>query len=677
MLKSLRDSWLRIDARSLGLFRVLFGVVLLWDWARRYRWIKEFYSNDGVLPNHNHIFLLHEHTRVWSALHAFSSPGEATFAFWVIFVVYVFFLVGFHTRAFQALALVCMVSLTGRNILMENAGNYAAIALLAFTLFLPLGTRFSLDAMRRSLDARDETDGDALNAPPETDEEHAAKRGWGWSPTSIAALGLLIQICIVYAAHAYQREGSWLDGTALGYALASDLRVSHIGAAARSLPPGLLSAWTYALRYAEVLVPALVLFPALPRIGRFTRTAAIALAVFYGLSFAALFEYGLFGGSLVAAAALFVPPESWRARLAPVKSRTITVIYDADCGVCLWICRMLRRLDLRGHIAFQGNDSLANLVVRDGATFTTEEVPAAVTPELVLDSVVVVDADRRVITRGAAVAAALRALPLGFLLAGPMRLPGVSSLLDVAYDFVAARRQGLSVAMGKEACGVPIPPAEPQPAGEADEMDDPEYVAPATRAARVLSGGVREIAAAVLLLSVVAQTGHANPVPAVLTLNKPLAALAQWPRMIGRWDVFAPEPSRDAEVFVVDAQTRSGVSVDPLTGVEPVFDPAEHGPLFLGPLWADYLTRVHEHEWAEFQRAFRDYLGKGGPRWENPLGDLGIAGFDAYWSTASGSKDDEPAREKLFSFSRGGKTGGGAVKLPIAPGHAPIRPFAH
>ena len=108
--------------------------------------------------------------------------------------------------------------------------------------------------------------------------------------------------------------------------------------------------------------------------------------------------------------------------------------------------------------------------------------------------------------------------------------------------------------------------------------------------------------------------------------------------------------------------------------MEPVFEPAEHGPLFLGPLWAEYLTRVHEHEWAEFQRAFRDYLGKGGPRWENPLGDNGIAGFDAYWSTATASKDDEPAREKLFSFSRGGKIGSGAMKLPIAPGHAPIRP---
>ena len=38
----------------------------------RWRYIKDFYSNEGVLPNHNHIFLLHDQTRVWSALHAFS-----------------------------------------------------------------------------------------------------------------------------------------------------------------------------------------------------------------------------------------------------------------------------------------------------------------------------------------------------------------------------------------------------------------------------------------------------------------------------------------------------------------------------------------------------------------------------------------------------------------------------
>jgi len=59
-LRWLSNRYLRIDPRSLGLFRVLFGFVLLGDLCRRWQWLPAFYSNDGVLPNHNHLFNLRE-----------------------------------------------------------------------------------------------------------------------------------------------------------------------------------------------------------------------------------------------------------------------------------------------------------------------------------------------------------------------------------------------------------------------------------------------------------------------------------------------------------------------------------------------------------------------------------------------------------------------------------------
>ena len=126
-MKALRDHYLRADARSLGLFRVAFGLVLVCDLFGRWRWLRDFYSNEGVLPNHNHLFNLRETGQVWSFLHAFSSPGENAFAFACILLVYALFFVGWATRVFHVLALVCLVSLTGRNILLENAGNYAGV----------------------------------------------------------------------------------------------------------------------------------------------------------------------------------------------------------------------------------------------------------------------------------------------------------------------------------------------------------------------------------------------------------------------------------------------------------------------------------------------------------------------------------------------------------------------
>src|SRR5580700_80973 len=129
--KELRDHWLRIDSRSLGLFRLAMGLVLFSDLFRRARYLKEFYSNDGVLPNHNHLFNLRETGHVWSLLHACSSIGENQTAFC--------FILGWHTRVFHVVSLVWLVSLDARNVLLENPGAYAAIALLAFTVFLPLG----------------------------------------------------------------------------------------------------------------------------------------------------------------------------------------------------------------------------------------------------------------------------------------------------------------------------------------------------------------------------------------------------------------------------------------------------------------------------------------------------------------------------------------------------------
>ncbi len=671
MLKSLRDTFVRIDPRSLGLFRIAMGVVLLVDWVQRKRWIKEFYSNEGVLPNHNHLFLLlgsgHEHTRVWSALHAFSSPGESAFAFYVILFVYLMFVVGYRTRVFHALALVCLVSLSARNILLENSGNYIAIALLAFTLFLPLGSRFSADALRRSMEDVDEKDADALNGRAEpTEAAIAAARSPGWSPVSIAALATLLQIAFVYAVSAYQRTGAWLDGTALHYALNGDLFVTQIGVHARSFPPAILVGWTRLLRAAELGIPVFIFLPVATRYARFV---AVALSIVYGVSFGLLFDVGLYGWALAAAALLLVPAAAWDARLRPDPKRAVTLIYDADCGVCLWICRVLKRLDLRGHLAFQGNDALDALQVHGYRQRASTELPAEITDTLVLDTVVAVDAERRVMTRGRAAAAAIGALPLGFLVAWPMRIPGISQLVDVLYDFVAARRQRISVLMGKDACGIPL---EPGAAPDAAEEIDPEEVPAATRALRVLTGGSREIAALLMLLAMFVQTSQANLVPHVAQ-SQMLAAIAQWPRMMARWNVFVPEPLHDDSLMVIDAQTRDGRSVDTLTGLPPDFDLATARGLDLGQLWGDYLVAIHEKENIEFQRAFRDYLGKGGPRWDSPIGDSGLSGFDAYWVTEAipppGQARDpqKEKRDKLFSYSRGGKMG----DRPFPPQNAP------
>ncbi|APR83578.1 Hypothetical protein A7982_08927 [Minicystis rosea] len=660
MAKALRDHYFRIDARSLGLFRLSFGAVLLWDLFRRWRWAKELYSNDGVLPNHNHLFNLRDKEQVWSLLHSISSPGEADAAFCVILFCYLCFFIGWKTRAFHVVSLVCLVSLTGRNILLEGVGNYVAIALLAFTAFLPLGSRLSLDAVKASMADRDEKNARDLNdrRRPSDDAIDAARRP-GWSPASLAAFAVLVQIAVIYLAAALQQKSEgWRDGSGLYHALNVERWVSAAGASARgALGPGLLSIWTRLFRAAEWAVPVLVFVPVAPRV---TRGLAVGLALFHALTVGIFFSHGLYGWSLAAASLLLIPTATWSAVVDhPIARRTRTVVYDADCGVCLWLMRLLTRLDWRGNLTCQGNDDLEGLNRRKDGAVVRVEMPKEITAELVQNTVVVVDPEGRVHTRGRAVAEVVQALPLGFTVAWILRLPVISSLLDVFYDFVAARRMRISVAMGKEACGIP------GLSGDAPVELDPSHLdapAPAVRLAHRITGTLRDLAVAVVLAGMLAQTAHENPIGWSMPQPRWLASVATWPRMMARWDLMGTLPAED-EVMVVDGQTRDGRSIDPLTGREPELNPVAMRGTGLGQLWNDYLYRIHQKEWIDFQRAFKDYLAKTGPKWQVTTGDGAIVGFDVYWIKQPITKPGEardPAsatREKLWSQSRGGRLG--------------------
>ena len=637
------------------------GLVLIFDLLRRFRYIKEFYSNDGVLPNHNHLFNLHG-AQVWSLLHAFSTEGESTFAFGLILIVYLLFAVGYQTRFFHVVSLVALVSLTGRNVLLENAGNYAAIALLAFTAFLPCGSRFSIDSLRAALEARDEKTAAALNdRPARADAEIDAQRLPGWTPTSIAAFAVLAQIAIIYLATALQQKGAWRDGTALYYGLNVERWVSRGGASVRHLPPALLAVWTHALYIAEWGIPALLLVPA----GfRTTRLGAAALSAFYALTLGILFSFGLYAWTLLAASLLLLPRELWTGlEGVPRASRLRTIIYDADCGVCLWLSRVAKHADLRHNLTFQGNDDIAELLI-SGKPGVVERVPApkGLTPEVVLGTVVVADRHGNTFTRSRAVAEVIGALPLGWAVAWIFRVPGLSSLFDLGYDAIAKRRQGISVLMGKEACGI-TPPHETSESAEPIGPGTEEEVAPAVQTARTGTAFVRELAVGVIFAAMLAQTTAQNQLPYKLAQPKWLASVATWPRMMAKWDVLTPEPPKDDEILVIDGQTKAGRAIDTLTGKDPILDPGEMRGSGLGQLWGDYLTRMHEKEWVDFQRAFRDYLAKGGPGWDEKTGDDQITGLDAYWLKQPIPAPGEPrvpdatTKEKMFTQSRGGKTG--------------------
>ena len=148
--------YLTIDARSVGLGRVAVAIVLLIDLLRRIPVLDLFYTNDGLLPNHT---LLWRPPTQWMFSFFFlaSLRNEAILCFAICAFVYLALLVGWRTTLMRFLAPICLISLHARVTLVENGGDWTLCELILWSSLLPLGRRFSLDAVRASLRRRRET----------------------------------------------------------------------------------------------------------------------------------------------------------------------------------------------------------------------------------------------------------------------------------------------------------------------------------------------------------------------------------------------------------------------------------------------------------------------------------------------------------------------------------------
>ena len=133
-----RRTYLQLDVRALGLGRIIFASVLIIDVLRRVPWIREFYSNAGVLPNHT-VLWRPPLTRLFSFMFMSSLPEEAVLWFAICLVCFFCFLIGWHTRVFHVLSFVMTTSLHNRMLFAENWGGVAIGALMVWTVFLQIG----------------------------------------------------------------------------------------------------------------------------------------------------------------------------------------------------------------------------------------------------------------------------------------------------------------------------------------------------------------------------------------------------------------------------------------------------------------------------------------------------------------------------------------------------------
>jgi predicted DCC family thiol-disulfide oxidoreductase YuxK len=607
------DHYCRADLRWLGFFRVVLGLVLSVQLLQCWSVARDFYTNDGILPNHFSLFRPLGRGVV-SLYHAFSTLPEVNVAFALTLAVFLCFTVGYRTRLFHILSFVCITSLDARNLFVENGGTVVVNLLTFWTLFLPLGRRLSVDALITSLRTRPDQDSAALNRRqplPETAQGFY----------SLAVLALLFQWSAIYFFNVVHKTGvGWGNGSAIHWFLHQDRIVTWFGIFAREHAPyWTLQGFTYATLVVESTLSVILL---LPFKQVWLRRLAFLFAIGLHGGIAATSRLGPFSYVMVSFFFLILSAEDWHwlKRRLGGKRAPLVVIFDADCGICFQTCRVLQRLDVFERLEFVGNDE-------------SSRIPASLTAELLDQTVVVLTPDSRQLERERAVAAVLSALPLSGLGLGLLlRLPGISWLARAGYDAFAARRHEISAQLGLGRCGVPHPPGS--------TMAELSSAEPSPRAPRLwpdawttTSIAVRE---ALILLALVMTCNQlatdndwARRYFPRASQPAPLLAVVDTFRLYQGWRMFAPEPPYEDGRMVVDARTADGRKVDPLTGQEPDFNPETRVGWGHNQFWCDYHLKMFFGRYAAYRQHLKEYL----ERWPLRTGRTAdrLVAFDVWW----------------------------------------------
>jgi len=276
-----------VDLRSLAALRIGLGAVLLFDLAFRARFLSAFYTDEGVFPAEG---------MPWTCAHAWvgSAAGEGVL-FGLAALSAGFLLVGRFTRTATAACWFLTNSLDLRNPMLCDGGDSLLVLVLLWSLFLPLGARWSLDARRRP-------------PPP------------GPSVVNLATAALLLQPAVMYFSSALQKSGpEWRDGTAVWYAVHHDLWARPLAFVLRERP-GICKLLTFGTRLTEFVAPLLLFCP---WGARRPRWIGLALLTLLQLGLALSIQVWLFPVHSTLALLPFLPPESWSAvgRRVPARIR--------------------------------------------------------------------------------------------------------------------------------------------------------------------------------------------------------------------------------------------------------------------------------------------------------------------------------------------------------------------
>lgn len=232
-----------IDLRTLAVARITFATLLFIDALMRFGDARAHYSDEGNYP----FAALKEEwggSLNWMAT-PFALDGSVAWAqFLLLFTAAAAVLlgVGWQSRFAMFLCWALLVGIHNRNAIILHGGDQMMRIFAFWMMFLPVGSRWSVDAACAKLRA--------YGKPvPE-------------STVSVGTAALMVQGAIVYFTTAALKTGKewWTEGTALWYALQIDQFTTSFGQWVRALPIPLLKVLTWSTMAVEILGPVAAIF---------------------------------------------------------------------------------------------------------------------------------------------------------------------------------------------------------------------------------------------------------------------------------------------------------------------------------------------------------------------------------------------------------------------------------
>ena len=225
-----------LDIRALALVRIALALGISHDLWIRLSHLTEHYGNFGVFPKT--VWENEWKSNGYWSLHLLSGSPEWSFLLFILHAGFVFFLlIGFKTRIATIGVWLLLVSLHNANPFINQGSDAILRIFLLICIFLPLGKKYSIDALRNS------------SSP----KENAYQSPW----TAV----YIFQVALIYFTSGISKNGElWQQGNAVYVALSRDHFRTSFGSLIY-MSRELMTSLTYVVHFVQYLAPYFLLSP--------------------------------------------------------------------------------------------------------------------------------------------------------------------------------------------------------------------------------------------------------------------------------------------------------------------------------------------------------------------------------------------------------------------------------